>query len=174
MSDPYSKVHLRTYPEIWFCSPCLHTAHQDQGHDSLAYKSSEGRGSSVEIMLEDGLKYCCVGSKAQRAAKGVRTFHHAIETIEDDHQKRILSYIRMVEQLFREWVDTAIIRQVWHGIQLVSASTFEVYNFDWTCVVVPQHVDVQPPRLELFLFAQVGAVLGNVWLFLKTLELPPL
>ena len=97
-----------------------------------AYKSSEGRGSSVKVVLEDGSKYCCVGSKAQRAARGVRTFHHAIETIGDHHQKRIFDYIRRVEQLFREWVDTATIRQVGHAIELVSASTFEVNNLGKT------------------------------------------
>lgn len=98
----------------------------------IANGTSEGRGTPFEIIVEGGKPYCCVGSKARRAAVGVNEYHHAIAKIGSENQKQLYQWIKGVEHCFTEWVDTSIIRQVRHAMDLVSAKTFAVPNLGRT------------------------------------------
>jgi len=88
--------------------------------------TSEERGSEKEIMLDEGRRHICVGSKVYRAAKGVNEYHHSMAKIDEKYQEIIYRYIKGVEQSFNEWVDTDIVRQVHDAMQLVSAKAFAI------------------------------------------------
>lgn len=94
-----------------------------------AARSSLKRGKSSIVMSDDSSnKYVCVGSAANRAAKGITALHYVVKKLGIDHQQHILNHTLAVEKLFTEWIDTPSVRQVKIAIEKSRVPLFTTTN----------------------------------------------